>query len=89
MGMKTGWISEPLKVLGGDNPLPRVWETNEPHHLIINEKTEDHLDSVASYDGTGTWYISRDENGIALVLIHEKGRRIYIVAKEYCYGEGG
>ena len=84
-----GGISEPLKVLGGSYLLPKDWLTNVEPGVVINDKTEDLLDMVSSYDGVGQWYVSHNNDGIAIVLIHDNGARNYIVATRYCYGAGG
>ena len=75
-----------LAVLGGDNELPRVWQTNSEND--IPDKLQDLLDNVASYDGSGTWFMSKGQDGFALVLIHEKGRRVYVVGTEFWVGDG-
>ena len=81
-----GWISEPLKVMGGNYPLPKQWETNTDEK--IGDKLEDLLDIVSSYDGVGQWDVARSKDGIAIVLIHDKGGRIYIAAPKFFRGEG-
>jgi hypothetical protein len=84
--LSLGRVMEPLKVLGEDHPLPKIWQGNIDG---ISAELEDLLEQVGAYSGVGHWYTSQSKDGIAVVLIHDSGRRLYLVAPEYSMGEEG
>ena len=78
-------IEKVLAVMGGDHKLPRTWEVNTKND--IPDKVNDLLEMVASYDGSGTWFMQKSRDGLAIVLIHEKGKRVYVAASEFWVGD--